>query len=111
MIVRAENLSKKFGQLEVVRQLDFSVEPGECFGVLGPNGAGKTTTIRMITCFSPPSSGRLEVFGLPVVPANHRAIKGRLGLAPQEENLDPDLSVEMNLLIYASYFGIASAEA
>src|SRR6185295_8159188 len=72
---------------------------------------GKTTTIRMTTCFSPPTSGRLEVLGLPVVPANHRAIKARLGLAPQEENLDPYLSVEMNLLIYASYFGIPRPEA
>jgi lipooligosaccharide transport system ATP-binding protein len=65
----------------------------------------------MITCFSPMTAGRLRVFGLPVEPANHPAIKARLGLAPQEENLDPDLSVEMNLLIYASYFGIARAEA
>jgi lipooligosaccharide transport system ATP-binding protein len=110
-IVEATGLRKRYGAAEVVCGIDFTVEPRECFGVLGPNGAGKTTTIRMITCFSPPSGGRLEVFGLPVVAANHRAIKARLGVAPQEENLDPDLSVEMNLLVYASYFGIGRAEA
>ena len=110
-IVEATGLRKRYGAAEVVCGIDFVVEPRECFGVLGPNGAGKTTTIRMITCFSPSSGGRLEVFGLPVVPANHRAIKARLGVAPQEENLDPDLSVEMNLLVYASYFGIGRAEA
>jgi lipooligosaccharide transport system ATP-binding protein len=110
-IVEAGGVRKRYGDAEVVCGVDFTVEPRECFGMLGPNGAGKTTTIRMITCFSPPSAGRLAVFGLPVVPANHRSIKARLGLAPQEENLDPDLSVEMNLLIYASYFGIGRAEA
>ena len=110
-IVEAIGLRKRYGAAEVVCGIDFVVEPRECFGVLGPNGAGKTTTIRMITCFSPSSGGRLHVFGLPVVPANHRAIKARLGVAPQEENLDPDLSVEMNLLVYASYFGIGRAEA
>jgi lipooligosaccharide transport system ATP-binding protein len=110
-IVEATGLRKRYGAAEVVCGIDFTVAPRECFGVLGPNGAGKTTTIRMMTCFSPPSGGRLEVFGLPVVPANHRAIKARLGLSPQEENLDPDLSVEMNLLVYASYFGIGRAEA
>jgi lipooligosaccharide transport system ATP-binding protein len=110
-IVEAAGLRKRYGEAEVVCGVDFAVRPRECFGLLGPNGAGKTTTIRMLTCFSPPTAGRLEVFGLPVVPANHRAIKARLGLAPQEENLDPDLGVEMNLLVYASYFGIPRAEA
>jgi len=110
-IIEVAGLRKRYGASEVVCGVDFTVESSECFGLLGPNGAGKTTTIRMITCFSPASAGRLRVFGLPVEPANHRAIKARLGLAPQEENLDPDLSVEMNLLIYASYFGIPGGEA
>jgi lipooligosaccharide transport system ATP-binding protein len=110
-IIEAADLRKRYGTSEVVRGIDFAVDARECFGLLGPNGAGKTTTIRMITCFSPPTAGRLEVFGLPVVAANHRAIKARLGLAPQEENLDPDLSVEMNLVVYASYFGLPRAEA
>jgi lipooligosaccharide transport system ATP-binding protein len=110
-IVEASELRKRYGALEVVSGIDLTVMPRECFGLLGPNGAGKTTTIRMITCFAPPTSGRLSVLGLPVEPANHAAIKARLGLAPQEENLDPDLTVEKNLLVYASYFGIARAEA
>jgi lipooligosaccharide transport system ATP-binding protein len=110
-IVEARGLRKRYGAAEVVCGIDFQVGAQECFGVLGPNGAGKTTTIRMITCFSPPTAGRLTVFGLPVIRSNHAAIKARLGLAPQEENLDPDVSVEMNLLLYASYFGIARADA
>jgi lipooligosaccharide transport system ATP-binding protein len=110
-IVEARGLRKRYGEADVVAGLDFTVAPDECFGLLGPNGAGKTTTIRMLTCFTPRSGGDLTVFGLPVEPAHHRAIKARLGLAPQEENLDPDLTVERNLLIYASYFGMAGAEA
>ena len=110
-VVESEGLRKRYGTSEVVCGIDFRVEPRECFGVLGPNGAGKTTTIRMITCFSPPTAGRLDVFGLPVSAANAAAIKARIGLAPQEENLDPDLTVVMNLLLYASYFGIGRSEA
>jgi lipooligosaccharide transport system ATP-binding protein len=110
-IIEAKGLRKRYGEAEVVRGIDFAVHERECFGLLGPNGAGKTTTIRMLTCFSPPSAGSLAVFGLPVTAANARAIKARLGVAPQEENLDPDLTVEMNLLLYASYFGIGRAEA
>ena len=110
-IVEAVGLRKSYDQHEVVCGVDFTVQARECFGLLGPNGAGKTTTIRMLTCFSPPDSGRLAVFGLPVNAANARVIKARLGLAPPEENLDPDLTVEMNLLVYASYFGIGRADA
>jgi lipooligosaccharide transport system ATP-binding protein len=110
-IVEAVGLRKRYDKHEVVCGVDFTVQARECFGLLGPNGAGKTTTIRMLTCFSPIDAGRLAVFGLPVNAANARAIKSRLGVAPQEENLDPDLTVAMNLVIYASYFGIAGAEA
>ena len=110
-VIEAIGLRKRYGAAEVVSGIDFTVGERECFGLLGPNGAGKTTTIRMITCFSPPSRGDLRVLGMPVEPRNYRAIKARLGLAPQEENLDPDLSVEMNLVIYATYFGISGAEA
>jgi lipooligosaccharide transport system ATP-binding protein len=110
-IVEAVGLRKSYDQDEVVCGVDFTVRPRECFGLLGPNGAGKTTTIRMLTCFSPLDAGTLAVFGLPVNAANASAIKSRLGLAPQEENLDPDLTVEMNLLVYASYFGIGRADA
>jgi lipooligosaccharide transport system ATP-binding protein len=110
-IVEAVGLRKRYEKHEVVCGVDFTVRARECFGLLGPNGAGKTTTIRMLTCFSPLDGGHLTVFGLPVNAANARAIKSRLGLAPQEENLDPDLTVAKNLSIYASYFGIGGAEA
>ncbi len=110
-IVEAVGLRKRYDKHEVVCGVDFVVRPRECFGLLGPNGAGKTTTIRMLTCFSPPTAGSLAVFGMPVTPGNARAIKARLGIAPQEENLDPDLTVEMNLLVYASYFGLARSDA
>jgi lipooligosaccharide transport system ATP-binding protein len=110
-VVEARHLSKRYGAREVVRDVTFAVGGGECLGLLGPNGAGKTTTIKMVTCFAPPSAGDLRVFGLPVVPANHRAIKARLGIVQQEESLDPDLGVAKNLIVYASYFGIPRREA
>lgn len=110
-IVEAVGLRKRYDKRDVVCGVDFTVRPRECFGLLGPNGAGKTTTIRMLTCFSPIDAGSLRVFGLPVNAANARAIKSELGVAPQEENLDPDLTVAMNLVIYASYFGITGAAA
>jgi lipooligosaccharide transport system ATP-binding protein len=78
---------------------------------LGPNGAGKTTIIKMVTCLVPPTSGTLRVLGLPMAPENHRAIKARLGVVQQEESLDPDLTVEKNLTVYASYFGIGTRAA
>jgi lipooligosaccharide transport system ATP-binding protein len=110
-IVTAGALTKRYGTRPVVNEVTFALETGECLGVLGPNGAGKTTTIRMVTCMAPPSGGGLYVLGLPMSPANHRAIKARLGIVQQEESLDPDLSVEKNLAVYASYFGIPRAEA
>ncbi len=110
-IVEAVGLRKRYDKHEVVCGVDFTVRPRECFGLLGPNGAGKTTTIRMLTGFAPYDGGSLAVFGMPMNAANARSIKSRLGVAPQEENLDPDLTVAMNLRIYASYFGIGAAEA
>jgi lipooligosaccharide transport system ATP-binding protein len=109
-IVHAAGLRKSYGSLEVVRGIDFAVRPGECFGVLGPNGAGKTTTIGMTICFLPVGGGELSVFGLDVRTSG-REIKARLGVVPQEDDLDPDLSVLENLLVYARYFGIPKAEA
>jgi len=94
-----------------VRGIDFRVARGEHVGFLGPNGAGKTTTIRMMTCQSPLGGGEIRVFDLPVGPRHERAIKARLGVVPQDENLDPDLSVLVNLRVYASYYGIARAVA
>ena len=102
--VVARGLVKQFGPVEAVRGVDFEVAERECFGFLGPNGAGKTTTMRMISCSSPPSAGDLEVLGMPVSEA--RQIKRRLGVVPQENNLDEEVSVLDNLLIYARYFDI-----
>jgi lipooligosaccharide transport system ATP-binding protein len=110
-VVDARGLAKSYGQRQAVVDVSFALAAGECLGLLGPNGAGKTTTIRMVTCFAAPSAGELTVTGLPMTPANHSAIKARLGIVQQEESLDPDLSVEKNLTVYASYFGIPRAEA
>ncbi len=101
----ARSLAKRYGTFEAVRGIDFQVSLGECFGFLGPNGAGKTTTMKMISCASPPSAGVLEVLGLPVT--RPRQIKRRLGVVPQENNLDEEVSVLQNLVIYARYFAIA----
>ncbi|HSA59756.1 MAG TPA: ABC transporter ATP-binding protein [bacterium] len=109
-IVRARDLVKRYDGFTAVDGISFDVRKGECFGFLGPNGAGKTTTMRMIYGFSAPTSGALEVLGMPVS-QNARAIKRRVGIAPQELSLDPDLLVLQNLLIYASYFDIPKAEA
>ncbi|HYY05426.1 MAG TPA: ATP-binding cassette domain-containing protein [Candidatus Limnocylindria bacterium] len=109
--VDARGLCKDYGGRRVVTDVSFALAPGECLGLLGPNGAGKTTTIRMVTCFTAPSAGTLAVLGLPATPANHAAIKSGLGIVQQDESLDPDLSVEQNLIVYASYFGIARRDA
>ena len=109
-IIRARSLLKRFGDLIAVDGIDLSVREGECFGLLGPNGAGKTSTIKMITCVSPPTSGELKVGGMDVT-RDGRKIKATLGVVPQEENLDPDLSVWQNLAVYARYFDIPASEA
>ncbi|MFH2068756.1 MAG: ABC transporter ATP-binding protein [Candidatus Omnitrophota bacterium] len=108
--VVSEKLTKNFRDFAAVKDIDFRVAAGECFGILGPNGAGKTTTVRMVSCFMPPSEGRLEIFGLPVNDFP-RPIKARIGVCPQEDNLDPDLNVLQNLLVYARYFNIGRKEA
>ena len=110
-IVEARHLGKDYGERHAVVDLSLALVPGECLGLLGPNGAGKTTTIKMVTCYATPTAGELRVFGLPVTVANHAAIKMRLGIVQQEESLDPDLSVEKNLTVYASYFGIPRRDA
>jgi lipooligosaccharide transport system ATP-binding protein len=103
--VVGRNLVKRYGSFEAVRGIDFTAESQSCFGFLGPNGAGKTTTMRMISCVSPPSEGTLEVIGMPVR-ERPRDIKARMGVVPQENNLDEEVTVIENLLIYARYFGI-----
>ncbi|MEK6742194.1 MAG: ABC transporter ATP-binding protein [Nitrospirota bacterium] len=104
-IVSAQKLSKEYGIVKAVDGIDFAIAPGECFGFLGPNGAGKTTVMRIISCFLPPTSGTVTVFGTDVT-REPSAIKARLGVMPQEDNLDPDLSLFENLIVYARYFDI-----
>ncbi|HEV8683644.1 MAG TPA: ABC transporter ATP-binding protein [Actinomycetota bacterium] len=100
----AQGLVKRYGTFDAVRGVDFEVAERECFGFLGPNGAGKTTTMRMIATTLPPSEGELTVLGMPV--SRGREIRRRMGVVPQENNLEEDLSVLENLVVYARYFGI-----
>ncbi len=109
-VVEAINLTKCFGSNEAVRGIDFAVERGECFGFLGPNGAGKTTTMSMMYCFLPPTSGSLDIFGH-AVGKDDKKIKELIGVAPQEDSLDPELSVMENLMVFARYFNIKKREA
>jgi lipooligosaccharide transport system ATP-binding protein len=109
-VISAQNLTKSYGTFTAVDGVSFSVRKGEIFGFLGPNGAGKTTTMKMIQCVSPRSGGTLSVFDLD--PDEHPAeIKRRIGVVPQETNLDPDFTCEGNLLTYARYFDIPAPVA
>jgi lipooligosaccharide transport system ATP-binding protein len=104
-LVTARGLTKKFGDFTAVDEIDFAVAPGEAFGFLGPNGAGKSSTMKMIGAVSPVSDGQLRVFGMN--PATDGArIRSRLGVVPQENNLDTELPVEDNLYIYGRYFDL-----
>ena len=109
-IVMARDLIKKFNHFTAVDNISFSIQPGECFGFLGPNGAGKTTTIRMIHCVSPKTSGELKVMGMDSN-VDNRDIKRIVGVVPQEINLDEDLTVYENLLLFAEFFDIDKREA
>jgi len=109
-IVTAQGLIKDYSGLRAVNGVDFSIREGECFGFLGPNGAGKTTVMRIISCFLPPTAGSVTVFGMDVV-RNPSMIKSRIGVMPQDNNLDPDLSVFENLIVYARYFDIRKKDA
>ena len=108
--ITARQLTKRFGDLVAVDGIDLQVEAGECFGILGPNGAGKTTIARMIHAVTPITAGDLTVLGLRV-DREPAAVKRRVGVVPQEENLDPDLTPWENLLVFARYFDIPRAEA
>jgi lipooligosaccharide transport system ATP-binding protein len=109
-LIRARGLTKRFGAFTAVDGVDFDVAPGEAFGFLGPNGAGKTSTMRMIGCVSPLSAGELSVLGLDPT-ADGPRIRARIGVVPQQDTLDNDLTVEDNLIIYGRYFGLARSEA
>jgi lipooligosaccharide transport system ATP-binding protein len=106
-LIEAAGLTKRFGDFTAVDTIDFAVVPGETFGFLGPNGAGKSSTMRMIGAVSPRSGGNLRVFGLDPA-ADGPAIRARLGVVPQEDNLDLELTVFENLLVYGRYFGLPS---
>jgi len=105
----ARALRKSYGDLEVVSGVDLAVAPGECFGLLGPNGAGKTTTLKLCLGLIEPDSGEIELLGEPV-PRRAREARRNVGVVPQFDNLDPDFTVEENLVVYARYFGIAKEE-
>jgi lipooligosaccharide transport system ATP-binding protein len=108
-LIHARGLTKMFGDFTAVDAIDFDVARGESFGFLGPNGAGKTSTMRMIGCVSPITSGVLEVMGMD--PATHGSqIRANLGVVPQQDTLDVELTVRENLSIYGRYFGLSRAE-
>jgi lipooligosaccharide transport system ATP-binding protein len=102
-IVTIKALTKYYNSLCAVDSIDIDISRGECFGFLGPNGAGKTTTMGIIYCYMPPTSGEVKVFGLDVK-KEPAMIKSKIGVMPQDNNLDPDLSVFENLIVYARYF-------
>ncbi|HEX7346152.1 MAG TPA: ABC transporter ATP-binding protein, partial [Candidatus Limnocylindrales bacterium] len=108
-LIHARGLTKKFGDFVAVDAIDFDVAPGESFGFLGPNGAGKTSTMRMIGCVSPMSGGTLRILGQDPDRDGPR-IRARLGVVPQQDTLDTELTVRENLVLYGRYFGLSRAE-
>jgi lipooligosaccharide transport system ATP-binding protein len=104
-IIEATNLTKRFNGFTAVEGISFHLDSPECLGMLGPNGAGKTSAIRMVYGFSPMTKGSLNVFGLDIR-TRWREIKARIGVCQQENNLDPDLTVNQNLQVFARYFDI-----
>ncbi len=109
-IIETKNLTKKFKDLVAVDGVNLEIEEGECFGLLGPNGSGKTTLIRMITAVSPPTAGDIRVLGKDLK-SHSRQVKAILGVVPQIDNLDEDLTVLQNLTTFARYFAIPQDEA
>ena len=109
-LIHARGLTKRFGSFTAVDAVDFDVAKGESFGFLGPNGAGKTSTMRMIGCVSPVSDGELVVLGLDPRRDGPR-IRARMGVVPQQDTLDNELTVRDNLVLYGRYFGLSRAES
>jgi len=108
-LIEARALTKRFGSFVAVDAVDFKIRGGECFGFLGPNGAGKTSTMRMIGCVSPITDGELSVLGLDPT-RDGAAIRSRLGVVPQEDSLDTELTVWDNLMVYGRYFDLSRDE-
>jgi lipooligosaccharide transport system ATP-binding protein len=108
-LISAHNLTKRFDDFTAVDRIDFEVTRGEAFGFLGPNGAGKSSTMRMIGCVAPVTSGTLRILGKdPAV--DGPAIRARLGVVPQQDTLDIELTVRQNLYVYGRYFGLPRSE-
>jgi lipooligosaccharide transport system ATP-binding protein len=109
-LIHARGLTKEFGSITAVDAIDFDVGRGEAFGFLGPNGAGKTTAMRMIGCVSPPTAGKLRVLDMDPAIDGPR-IRARIGVVPQQDTLDTELTVRENLVIYGRYFDLPRREA
>ncbi|NPV73782.1 MAG: ATP-binding cassette domain-containing protein [Pelotomaculum sp.] len=109
-VIDARNIVKEYNGKRVVKEISFCVKPRECFGLLGPNGAGKSSTVKMIYCFTSITAGTLLVLGMDVR-TRPRDIKRRIGVVAQDNNLDPDLTVLENLLVYAGFFDIPARTA
>ena len=107
-LIHARGLVKTFGSFTAVDGIDVEVRPGESFGFLGPNGAGKSSTMKMIGCVSPPTAGTLSVLGMDPA-SDGPAIRARLGVVPQRDTLDEELTVEENVWVYGRYFGLSKA--
>jgi lipooligosaccharide transport system ATP-binding protein len=105
VVISASDLVKDYDGVRALAGVGFSIVRGECFGFLGPNGAGKTTAMRIVCCYMPPTSGSASVLGMNVT-KDCAAIKARLGVVPQDDNLDVDLDVLENLMVYSRYFDI-----
>lgn len=110
VVVRASGLVKQFGDHRAVDGLDLEIEQGRCFGLLGPNGAGKSTTLRLLLGLTRPDAGSIHVLGEPV-PERAREVRGRIGVVPQLDALDPDFTVAENLEVFARYFGARAEPA
>ncbi len=108
-MLHVQHLHKRYGDLEVVRDVSFHVPSGQCFGLLGPNGAGKTTTLRCCLGLTQPDAGTITLVGLPV-PRRAREARIRVGVVPQFDNLDPDFTVTENLIVFGRYFGLSRRE-
>ncbi|NUT33753.1 MAG: ABC transporter ATP-binding protein [Hamadaea sp.] len=108
--IHSRGLVKRFGDFTAVDGIDLDVHSGEFFGILGPNGAGKSSTMRMVGCVSPPTSGTLRVLGLDPVADGH-LVRARLGVCPQADSLDAELTVQENVTTYARYFGMTRRAA
>jgi lipooligosaccharide transport system ATP-binding protein len=109
-LIEARGLRKSYGQFEAVKGIDVEVSKGEAFGFLGPNGAGKSSTMRMIGAVSPITGGTLRILGMD--PSTQGSeIRARIGVCPQEDSLDTELSVHQNLVVYGRYFGLSRPEA